>query len=330
MEKENAGTEMAVMQGMALPETNEQLVARVKGRVQTLQHIYRNIMVESCQTKDGKEISGDYGLVPGCGDKPALLKPGAEKLLMAFRVATSLKVEQTDFDAGHREIRITTTLTAPDGSVLGEGVGSCSTMESKYRYRNVADYVIQECEIPKDSKERKAEYRRQGFGMKKINGAWYWVKYGDEQRTENPDIADTYNTVLKMAKKRSIIDAVLTVFAASDIFTQDIDEKLPENGGAPEPEKPTPANGKPEEKPANGKKEDKPLTAFDMILEYKNAKAKISPAALNELNGVIDSVMNADPKMKDLGLRDCTPEQHKVVLDAITAHYAGTSKKAGK
>src|SRR5690606_20296729 len=41
------------------------------------------------------------------------------------------------------------------------------------------------------------------------------------------DPADVANTVLKMAKKRAQIDMTLTALAASDIFTQDI-EDLPE------------------------------------------------------------------------------------------------------
>ena len=40
--------------------------------------------------------------------------------------------------------------------------------------------------------------------------------------TDNP--ADHYNTVFKMAKKRALVDAVLTTTAASDIFTQDLED----------------------------------------------------------------------------------------------------------
>jgi hypothetical protein len=43
-----------------------------------------------------------------------------------------------------------------------------------------------------------------------------------KQIRTNP--ADVSNTVLKMAKKRGLIDAVLTVTAASDLFTQDIED----------------------------------------------------------------------------------------------------------
>jgi len=52
-------------------------------------------------------------------------------------------------------------------------------------------------------------------------------------RIENPDIADTYNTVLKMAKKRSHTDAILTATAASDIFTQDLEPDDPKGNDKP-------------------------------------------------------------------------------------------------
>ncbi len=54
-------------------------------------------------------------------------------------------------------------------------------------------------------------------------------------RKENPDIADTYNTVLKMAKKRAFVDASLTATAASDIFTQDVEDMDIGTGGGGHP-----------------------------------------------------------------------------------------------
>jgi hypothetical protein len=51
---------------------------------------------------------------------------------------------------------------------------------------------------------------------------------------ENPDILDTVNTVLKMAKKRAKIDAVIGVTRSSGLFTQDM-EDLPPAPAAPEP-----------------------------------------------------------------------------------------------
>ncbi len=62
-----------------------------------------------------------------------------------------------------------------------------------------------------------------GFTVKKVDGqGWMVAKGGEKVETDNP--ADHYNTVLKMAKKRALVDAVLTTTAASDIFTQDLEE----------------------------------------------------------------------------------------------------------
>lgn len=166
-----------------------------------------------------------YGVIPGCGDKPTLLKNGAELLCMAFKLAPEAKVEVADLGNGHREYTVTTTLVSiVTGTPIAAGLGSCSTMESKYRYRNVADFEVTGQPIPKDAKEKKQEYRKKGFAMKKVDGQWEWVRFKDTQKQENPDIADMYNTVLKMASKRSLIDATLKATGGSCEFTQDLED----------------------------------------------------------------------------------------------------------
>jgi len=127
-------------------------------------------------------VGTHFGKVPGCGDKMVLLKPGADVLAMTFRLVPQFAVTRTDLENSHREYDVTCSMYGPDGALLGQGVGSASTMEKKYRYR-------------KDAKGAKIE---------------------------NEDIADVYNTVLKIAKKRAHIDATLTVTGAADLFTQDL------------------------------------------------------------------------------------------------------------
>ena len=124
-----------------------------------------------------------YGTVPGCGARKVLFKPGADVLAMTFRLVPQFAVTKTDLENGHREFDVTCSMYSADGILLGQGVGSCSTMEKKYRYRREGD-----------------------------------------KRVENEDIADVYNTVLKMAKKRAHVDATLTVTGAGDLFTQDLIE----------------------------------------------------------------------------------------------------------
>ena len=214
----------------------ERSIADVAKQVGKIQELMRSVM-----------HSGEhYGVIPGTGDKPSLLKPGAEKLCFVFRLAPEYVVDVKELAGGHREYSVRTILrNMATGNKVGEGVGSCSTMESKYRYRNASDYEVTDQPIPKDSKEHKAEYRKQGFGMKKVDGEWVWVRYKSDGKVENPDIADVYNTVLKMAKKRSLVDATITACAASDIFTQDVEDMV-------EPEPPMRrADPAPEEPPVN-------------------------------------------------------------------------------
>jgi len=171
-----------------------------------------------------------YGTVPGCGPKPTLLKPGAEKLSLTFRFAPRYTVHRHDLPGGHREYEVLCELVhVPTGRFAGQGLGLCSTMESKYRYRK-ASRRCPACGAEAIVKGR-AEYGGGWLCFKKKNGCGAKYADGDEAiesqpegRVENEDLADTYNTVLKIAKKRAHVDAILTATAASDLFTQDVED----------------------------------------------------------------------------------------------------------
>lgn len=197
-------------------------------------------------------ITADYAKIPGCGDKYALLKPGAEKLSVAFRLSQAFQVETIDMENGHREYRVKCILNG-----IYEGVGSCSTLESKYRYRSGPKKVTDK-PVPKEywtvRKENQASAQAMigaGNGVAKgPDGQWY-ITEGGGDRVENPDPADQYNTCLKMAKKRAHVDAVISTTGCSDIFTQDIEENL-DPMGADNSHKaavPPPQQRKPEPKP---------------------------------------------------------------------------------
>uniref|UniRef100_A0A6M3L5H9 Uncharacterized protein n=1 Tax=viral metagenome TaxID=1070528 RepID=A0A6M3L5H9_9ZZZZ len=176
-----------------------------------------------------------YGVIPGCGDKPTLLQPGAQKLIMTFRLVPDPEVEVIDLEnpmvLGHREYRVKVKLSTQNGIFLGAGVGSCSTMEGKFRYRK-ADIVCPECGKAAIIKG-KAEfgggwicYEKKGGCKKKWTDAE--SPFGNiTEKAEHDNPADYYNTCEKMAYKRALVSATLTVTAASDIFTQDV-EDMPE------------------------------------------------------------------------------------------------------
>lgn len=203
------------------PVAQAMSVNDMKGQVKLIQELMHSVM------KDKEH----YGTIPGCGEKKSLFKPGAEKLSFVFRLAPSYDLRKTDLPNNHREYEVTCQLVHMGSNVkVAQGVGSCSTMESKYRYRpgpvELTDKLVPRAywDMRKsDPKKAQESIGGKGFTTKKDdNGVWMIAKAGERMEHDNP--ADYYNTVLKMAKKRAHVDAVLTGTAASDIFTQDIED----------------------------------------------------------------------------------------------------------
>jgi len=181
-------------------------VAEVRAQVNLIQQVMESVM------KNGTH----YGTVPGCGDKPTLLKAGAEKIMSTFRMAAEPII--TDLSTSDEiRYRISVRMTSASGLFLGAGVGEGSSNEEKYKWRKaVCDEEFNE--TPED--RRREKWQRYYDKYKK-----QYVTSKTKQVRTNP--ADLANTILKMAKKRALVDGILTVTAASDIFTQDI-EDLPD------------------------------------------------------------------------------------------------------
>src|SRR5574342_49038 len=184
-----------------------------------------------------------YGTIPGT-QKPTLLKAGAEKLALTFRFAPKFNVTVTPLQGDHREYSCACTLThIHSGNLIAEGVGSCNSMESKYRYRKADPEPVGP--VPKAYWQEKNEAKKsniiggRGFGVKKIENAWMIVRYSD-QKVEHGNPADFYNTCLKMAKKRAFVDAVITATGGSDIFTQDMEDSVEDEPEPPRSTPPTP------------------------------------------------------------------------------------------
>ena len=200
-------------------------VSDVKKQVEKIQEIMAAVM------KNGHH----YGAIPGTDGKKTLLKPGAEKLGLTFRLAPFFEITRSDLADDHREYEVVCTLKHQiTENVVGQGVGSCTTREKKYRWRQ-AKRKCPECGIEAIIKG-KEEYGGGWVCYKKKKGCGAMFEDLDPRimsqemgMVENPDIADLYNVVLKMAKKRAHVDAMITACAASDIFAQDIDD--PEDEG---------------------------------------------------------------------------------------------------
>jgi hypothetical protein len=180
---------------------NEPLSAmEVRAQVNLIQEVMQSVM------KDGTH----FGKIPGAGEKPTLFKAGAEKLASTFRLAVEPIVEELSHGDEYR-IRIIARITEMGTErFLGSGVGEASSSESKYMWR--AAVCPEEWEATPESQRR--EKWNKGYQNKP---AW-------SQKQVRMNVADVANTVLKMAKKRAMVDGILTVTGASDIFTQDIEE----------------------------------------------------------------------------------------------------------
>ena len=195
-------------------EVAEYTVPEVVAQVRKIQEIMSAVM-----KKDEH-----YGVIPGT-DKPSLYKPGAEKLNLTFRFRPEYKilpesVLQRDFINYRIRCHLIHIITGRD---MGTGMGSCNSLEIKYRYR----WVAGDRPLGQDPKKLTAL----GLGKwRKRGGKWIWFN-----RAENDNPSDLDNTLFKMGCKRALIAAVLNALAASDIFTQDLEDSVEddenENGG---------------------------------------------------------------------------------------------------
>jgi hypothetical protein len=214
--------------------------AEVEGALSPAQVTNQIVMIQSVMRANMRE-GEHYGKIPGTGKdaKPTLLKSGAEKLALLFRLAPEYDIKVIDLakeglgPPGHREVQITCRLTQiSTGRYYGSGVGSCSTLESKYRYRNdtVYDAEGKPLEVPGKYWQSRNPELLGGVDCRPIKKEGKWVIV---RRGEVVDIGDVYNTVLKIAKKRAYIDAILSATAASDIFTQDVEDFVPSEESKP-------------------------------------------------------------------------------------------------
>jgi hypothetical protein len=197
-------------------------------RINKMHEIMRRVMKEGTH----------YGKIPGC-QQNTLLQPGSQLLSVAFCVGHDPRVEDL---SGPGEIRYRVTDRVFDqktGETITFGVGECSSNEEKYAWRRASS--------DDEFEETDPDRRRIKTG-----------KYTAQQVRTNP--ADVANTVLKMAHKRANVSGTINALAASDIFTQDL-EDLPDgmelDGRAPVTESSRPNVAPPTAAPQAAPAEDR-------------------------------------------------------------------------
>lgn len=263
-------------------------IAEIKSQVSLLQDVLKLIM------QDGTH----YGKIPGAGDKPTLLKAGAEKIATVFRLAPDPEVEDLSFNDVIRyrvKCKLVNKLT---GVTEGSGVGEGSTEEEKYKWRSVVSEA--EWNATPDT-HRRLKYYRGGTQIKQV-------------RTNPFDLA---NTVLKMAKKRALVDAVLTVTAASDIFTQDV-EDMPEEVLSGNGRKQPPINPVKDPEPANNGESTQPQhNAIHSLLGKLNVPKELH-------HGYISEKLSINPPITSM--KDLTKTQASEAIKLLSA-IADSAKK---
>lgn len=212
---------VAVRADAGAVSTQRMTVDELKANLAYIREIMQNVMTEG----------QDYGKIPGCGEKPALLQPGAQKLCMTFRIQPRVKKEEVkDLPGLHREYSFTLCLVSTP-SKEWDGVGTCSTLESKYRYRKA------ERRCPKCGHntiiQGKAEYGGGWICFKKKGGCGEKFPENDQRITSQPggtveyeNPPDYWNTVRKMAFKRALVHAAINATNTSELWTQDVEEMV--------------------------------------------------------------------------------------------------------
>lgn len=212
----------------------------IASRMAELQDFVKGYMVEG----------EDFGVIPGT-NKPTLYKPGAEKLCDVYGfqrlfVVTS-RIEEWDRGLFSYEVRCD-LVSMRTGLTVAQGLGNANTWEERYRWRQ-RSRSCPACGLETLIKGR-AEYGGGWVCFRKRGGCG--ATYGDEDpaimeqatgRVENDEPYTLVNTVLKIAKKRALVDAVLSATRSSGMFTQDLEDYAPAvkaSTAMPEPARPAP------------------------------------------------------------------------------------------
>ena len=154
----------------------------------------------------------DYATIPGT-EKPTLLKPGAELLRQLFGLEfADISIESVveDWESCRFFYRIKVAFSK-NGKVIGSGVGSANTEETRYAIRWVAESKLP-AGIDKSTLRKETKTGKYGQYI-----AYMMPSSKDERAT-------LANTILKMAKKRAFVDGILSITGASRIFTQDVED----------------------------------------------------------------------------------------------------------
>ena len=187
----------------------------------------------------------------------SLYKPGAEKLLEVYGYACFYEVVTKRVLMPEDPLNpfrphgpyfewdiIAHVYSKRSGNELGQGVGSCNSMETKYRYRDGK----RKCPA---CGEEALMYGKPEYGKGEFKGVKHWLCYArnggcgesfkvnepkivDQEvgKIPNPDMWDIMNTIEKMAAKRAIVHAAISLTRSGGLFVPEDDAGDSDHRGA--------------------------------------------------------------------------------------------------
>lgn len=309
----------------------------------------------------------DYGTIPGT-PKPTLLQPGAEKLAEMFNCTPEYDktacVENWDTNLFHYEFKCRIVHRASQ-AIVSEGMGSCNSRESRYRWR-ISKRLCPKCKKetikksnfpPRDNPEAEPGF----YCHSQIGGCGAQFAAKDPAivnqelgKVENDDMATQVNTILKMAKKRALVDASICLARRYGFqFTQDLEDMGPDDlpgGSAPKKEEPPKPKDDPKQQPPKTNGDAKPpaqrqqqqtpppdagdawepdaspikLETIDGIAAYMEKIGRVWDAKFKEkTSSIIGRKVGLNEALKDL-----TEVEGMKIIDALKQTIGERDKKA--
>jgi len=216
VDMEETGLEKVKPEGVVMRLTVDDLVERRK----VVHEAMRRAMVGPTDERpEGLHFGPAF---PG-SKKNVLLQPGADMLNSLFMLRPEFKIVKATNEEDFIRYMVQCKLYhLSTGNEVGEGWGSCSSWEKKYRYRSESSGV----EVPKnywDTKDPKILEEASGLKGRLVarkqftegGGRKKWIIF---QEIPNEDIYEQDNTMLKIACKRAKAAATVQATASSDIF----------------------------------------------------------------------------------------------------------------
>lgn len=143
------------------------------------------------------KLGEDYGEIPGFEGKPTLFKAGAEKLLVLFGAGRKMRIVKDDFLS-----EVTNVISKKD-----------------WKTKEYVDITQKGCFIY----EVECDLYDKNTGMQVGSGIGGTNSF-EKKFASQGDCFQTQNNIIKMAGKRAMVDAALSLSLVSGMFTQDVED----------------------------------------------------------------------------------------------------------